>query len=194
MSGLCGSAANYLTRMEVPGEYCDHIFIQKMAEIIKRDLIIIFVQPGAGFRRLPGGPGGTEMIEKQPVFLAYYDEIRYAGGHYQALEPISEETWRSFPPNLSTVTSANFRPSATSTGSAPPEKRTMSPPFNSTVNSYGSSYIDSPVTLVNKTVTVTPPPSEMSLESLRNLVQRKGIDWPTVSNYKCLLSLLYYII
>ena len=114
----------FITRMEVPGEYCDHIFIQKMAEIIKRDLIIIFVQPGAGFRRLPGGPGGTEMIEKQPVFLAYYDEIRYAGGHYQALEPISEETWRSFPPNLSTVTSANFRPSATSTGSAPPEKRT----------------------------------------------------------------------
>ena len=139
MTALQGSPEKYIEKMKKTGEFADHIFLQMLSSIIQHDLIVLFVHHdtcGQNYLRLPGGKYGTEeSSDNQPIIVAYYDESRFRAGHYQAVEPLTEETILTFPyPSLSAASlpsrTASFRPSSTSTGLVTQaEKRSLSPGF-----------------------------------------------------------------
>ena len=97
------SAESWLLRMRKDGTWCDDVFLQIVANIFHKNVILIPLSPSSAhhagmyldIRSSTGGVG-------DPFFMLYFEEWRMAG-HYQSLEPdpsvqnnkvISHFNWR----------------------------------------------------------------------------------------------------
>ena len=90
---ILGSPAVYLEKMKKRGEFADHIVLQMLASILHHDIIIVNVHPDTTTPtlRLPGGEVGSgESAGGQAIYVAFYEEVKFSAGHYQAVEPLPD--------------------------------------------------------------------------------------------------------
>ena len=71
------------------GEFIDQVFLQLVALIFERDIVVIPVFSSSAYIK-----GLMNIIyyqegmlsEKSPIFLMFYEESKFSSGHYQAIE------------------------------------------------------------------------------------------------------------
>ena len=82
MMVMQGMSDHYLEKICRKGEFVDHITLQ---------IIIIYIHPRSATKHivLPGGEfGSQEKSINKPIYVAFYDEVCFGTGHYQAIAPL----------------------------------------------------------------------------------------------------------
>ena len=110
MMVMQGMSDHYLEKICRKGEFVDHITLQ---------IIIIYIHPRSATKHivLPGGEfGSQEKSINKPIYVAFYDEVCFRTGHYQAIAPLVEN--QVFPPDVASrlpSRTVSFQPEANST-------------------------------------------------------------------------------
>ena len=94
MTDLFESPENYIKKMSNHAEHVDQLFISMAASLLGQDIIVLHVHHDTCSNGMyvlhPGGLFGSgERSQEIPIFVAYYEQIRFGSGHYQAMEPVS---------------------------------------------------------------------------------------------------------
>ena len=77
---------DWKNKMEQNAVFCDETFQQLAADYFKRDIVLVCVYPEDGHNER-----GLIMVkcnfptESQPIQLLYYNETRFAAGHFQSI-------------------------------------------------------------------------------------------------------------
>ena len=94
MTDLFESPENYIKKMSNHAKHVDQLFISMAASLLGQDIIVLHVHHDTCSNGMyvlhPGGLFGSgERSQEIPIFVAYYEQIRFGSGHYQAIEPVS---------------------------------------------------------------------------------------------------------
>ena len=83
----------WIRKMRIDKEFCDHAFLSSAAHVLKREIHIlpVFVEDGHRNRN------GTIIIEtnqqpkEAPLYVLHYSDDWFYNGHFQSIVPIEEE-------------------------------------------------------------------------------------------------------